>query len=298
MKKKHLVISMVITFFLIANVGNSFSEELAIGEEDEYYDAFLRETSILLAPGNFSFDFELSYQSTKRSNILEERRDREVLFDIVINLGIFRWMEVYLDIPAVFRQKKQISLISSNETKDSEDKNGIGDLVFGSKFAIFQEGKYPFSFIGVLGINFPTGEESDFNSLGTGSGHLGIMGGLNFIKSCDPAILLGSISCTYLSENNVNSRRIKPGMIIGCNFGLGFAINDRLTLAGQAKGTYMFGTEVDFVEVIESERELALFEMSAVYAFRKKMSIKPLINFGLNDDTPDFGLAISFSWRL
>ena len=54
----------------------------------------------------------------------------------------------------------------------------------------------------------------------------------------------------------------------------------------------------DSIKILGSERELALFEISAIYAFGKKTSIKPSINFGLNDDTPDFGLAISFSWRL
>lgn len=273
--------------------------EQKIGEKEEpTYQAFLRETTVILNPGQQSFDCSFGYRRSEINNVIVSTTNREFGLTTSYHLGLPRNIEAYLSVPLLWREDTV-----QNQFEQTEDKNsnaGIGDISLGGKFILFQQkGSMP-DIVGTLEIGMPTGkhpysENSDY--AGLGSGHWSGTVGLTAIKSCDPAVIYGGISYTHISKKSYNGQDIQPGEIIGYNMGVSFLINDQLTLGAQIAGNYQTEAKIDSEKILFSSAEPIVLRNSLTYALSKNISIEPSIIFGLNDDAPDVSFDFSYSRR-
>lgn len=302
MKKEFLSLSVfafIFCFVFFVFIENAASIEQKIGEEEQTaYQAFLRETMVILNQYQQSIDLSFDYKRNEASNIANSQISREFGFTTSYHLGLPKNIEMYLSVPVLWREYTRQNYFEQTEDKNSNA--GIGDLALGSKFILFQQKGLMPDFVGTLEIGMPTGEHpysENFDDFGLGLGHLSGTIGLTAIKSCDPAVIYGGINYVYILKESYNGQEIQPGGILGYNFGSAFLINDKLTLGAQIVGNYQAETKIDSEKVLFSSAEPIVMRNSLTYALSKNVSIEPSVVFGLNDDASDVSFNFSYSRR-
>ena len=137
---------------------------------------------------------------------------------------------------------------------------------------------------------------------------LGRSANLTFIKVYDPAVVFGSIGYSHLfartfGDDPLNRADVTPGEQFNYSLGMGFAINDRLTLSTAFFGTYQTTTVINRVTTIPPAAPLITNSSFNLEPFQVRLAltavvspvkiIEPFVSFGLNADAPeaDFGIT-------
>jgi len=140
--------------------------------------------------------------------------------------------------------------------------------------------------------------------LPTGSGFYAVQPSVTWLFPSDPAIFFGSFS--YLRNiKRSNVRRmilsgewedlgtIKPGDVIGFNFGMGLALNEKASLSLGYNHDTVARTKQNGVAVPGSVRtQLGTLLMGFSYRFNDKRSLNVSVGAGLTRDTPDVTLSV------
>lgn len=302
--KKVFLSLLVLIISLCFFTGNVLSAEKdpnnieqKIGEKEEpAYQAFLRETTVILNPRQQSVDCSFGYRRNEVDNVIVSTTSREFNLTTSYHLGLPRNIEAYLSVPLLWREDTV-----QNQFEQTEDKNssaGIGDISLGGKFILLQQKGTTPDIVGALEVGMPTGRHPySENPDDLGLGHWSGTVGLTAIKSCDPAVVYGGLSYTHIFKKSCNGQDIQPGEIIGYNFGTAFLINDQLTLGVQIAGSYQTEAKIDSEKILFSSAEPIVLRNSLTYALSKNIFIEPSIIFGLNDDAPDVTFDFSYSRR-
>jgi len=142
--------------------------------------------------------------------------------------------------------------------------------------------------------------------LPTGSGFYSIQPNLTWLFPSDPAIFFGSISYLHNFKRSHLSRRVlagefeplgevKPGGVIGFNFGMGLALNERASLSLGYDHASMGRTKQNGLVVPGSVRtQLGTLLMGFSYRLNDKRTLNVAVGAGLTRDTPD----VTLSFRL
>jgi hypothetical protein len=142
--------------------------------------------------------------------------------------------------------------------------------------------------------------------LPTGSGFYSIQPNLTWLFPSDPAIFFGSISYLHNIKRSKLSRRVlagefeplgevKPGGVIGFNFGMGLALNERASLSLGYDHASMGRTRQNGATVPGSVRtQLGTLLMGFSYRLNAKRTLNVSVGAGLTRDTPD----VTLSFRL
>ena len=134
------------------------------------------------------------------------------------------------------------------------DGSGLGDVEAAIRYQINGRGPGPY-WVANLRVKSRTGEDpfevdrerlsvpdqdgnqvligEVFTEQPTGSGFRAVQPSLSWVYPTDPAVLFGSVSYLWNLERDVGGDfgKIDPGDVIGVNFGLGFAINERTSFS-------------------------------------------------------------------
>ena len=177
----------------------------------------------------------------------------------------------------------------------------IGTLRFKSR-----TGRDPFSVVTdcttrCIGNTTGTGLPLD---LPTGSGFYSLQPGLTWLFASDPAVFFGSFTYTHNFKRDNVSRTVlggeremigsvAPGDILGTNFGLGLALNDKSSLSVGFDFSSIGRTRQNSLPVAGSVRML-LATMLLGYSYRltDKTTLSVAVGAGLTRDTPDVSLNI------
>ncbi|MTV40676.1 acetate kinase [Duganella radicis] len=139
--------------------------------------------------------------------------------------------------------------------------------------------------------------------LPTGSGFYALQPSLTWLYSSDPAILFGGVSYLYnFKRDNVNRRvlggeleplgRIEPGDVIGFNFGVGLALNDRALISFGYDHSSIARTRQNGVPVAGSVRtQLGTLLTGFSYRISDRRTVNIAVGAGLTRDTPDVQLS-------
>lgn len=219
--KKRGVFVLIVVWFILRNV---FVAAQEISEKEKAYQAFLQKTTVILKPYQQCVNIAFGYKTNKDKKVFSSYITRELRMLISYHIGLPKGIETYLSIPFVWEKKILQDWFEQSENKSS--KTGIDDLLLGAKFILFQEKESVPDIIGTLEIEVPS------ESLGLESGYWSVTGGLAGLKSYDPIIIYGGLLYTYSFAKIYGEQKIQPGETVGCNFGIAFAINDKLVLIG------------------------------------------------------------------
>lgn len=142
--------------------------------------------------------------------------------------------------------------------------------------------------------------------LPTGSGFYSLQPNLTWLFPSDPAIFFGSISYLHNFKRGNLSRRVlagefeplgevKPGGVIGFNFGMGLALNERASLSLGYDHASMGRTRQNGAVVPGSVRtQLGTLLMGFSYRLNDRRTLNVAVGAGLTRDTPD----VTLSFRL
>ena len=146
-------------------------------------------------------------------------------------------------------------------------------------------------------------KSGDHTQLPTGSGFYTIQPGLTFLYPSDPAVFFGGISYQYnVKRGNVkghftsgdkNIGDIDPGDVIGFNFGMGLALNDRSSFSIGYDHSSVGKTKVDGRYALNAVRtELGTLLLGYAHRLKDKTSLNLSVGVGVTRDTPDITLSL------
>jgi hypothetical protein len=146
--------------------------------------------------------------------------------------------------------------------------------------------------------------------LPTGSGFYGMQPSLTWLFPSDPAIFFGSVSYLHNVKRSGVRRMVldgawedlgtlAPGGVIGFNFGMGLALNDKASLSLGYNHDSVARIKQNGVAVPGSVRtQLGTLLMGFSYRFSAQRSLNVSVGAGLTRDTPDVTLSVRLPFNL
>jgi len=241
--------------------------------------------------------------------------------------GLTNRLELEARLPYVYRSdatiSREIFTGSSSDRVFNSSGRAIGDVELAARYQLNEgsasrpylvgslrfksrTGKDPFEVVTdcvtrCIGNTTGTGLPLD---LPTGSGFYSLQPGLTWLFPSDPAVFFGGVSYTYnfkrsdVSRLVLNGEReaigtVEPGGIVGLNFGMGLALNDKSSLSLGVDLNSIGRTRQNGAPVPGSVRtQLASLLMGYSYRYSDKTAFSVTVGAGLTRDTPDLTLNL------
>ena len=247
--------------------------------------------------------------------------------------GLSNRLEVEARLPYVYRSDSAISreIFTGAASESAFDTSGrsMGDVEVSGRYQINEGGATTPYLIGSLRFKSRTGKDpfevvTDCvtrclgNTSGTGlpidlptgSGFYSLQPGLTWLFPSDPAVFFGSFSYTHNFKRTDISRRVlngdsefigtvAPGAILGMNFGMGLALNDKSSFSLGFDLNSVGRTKQNGVTVPGSVRtNMATMLLGYAYRYNDKTSFNVSVGAGLTRDTPDLTLTLRMPMSL
>ncbi|KJK00245.1 acetate kinase [Burkholderiaceae bacterium 26] len=246
---------------------------------------------------------------------------------VALRYGLARRWELEARVPYVYSASDTVSreLFTGTATDNafSSHGRGIGDVELTARYQINAGGVDKPFYIGWLRFKTRTGKDpfdvttdcvtrcvSNTTGTGlplqqpTGSGFFAVQPGLTWLFPTDPAVFFGSISYLHnferkdVSLNLVDGSKqflgnVKAGDIIGLNFGMGLALNEKASFSIGYDQSIIAPTKQNGQRVPGSVRTI-LGTLLVGYSYRlsPKMSLNLSVGAGLTRDTPDLTVTL------
>jgi hypothetical protein len=242
-------------------------------------------------------------------------------------LGVSNRLELEVRAPYVYRSdatvNRDATIPGSVEGVFSANGMHMGDVELGVRYQLNDGGVDTPFYIGSLRYKSRTGKDPfevvtdcvqrcvDNASgtglpldLPTGSGFESVQAGLTVLYPSDPAVFFGSITYMHnLPRDNVSRMvlngaseylgTIAPGDIIGFNFGMGLALNEKSSFSIGYDHSSVGRTENNGVVVPGSVRtQLGTLLLGYSYRLSQKTTLNVSVGAGLTRDTPDVSLTV------
>lgn len=209
--------------------------------------------------------------------------------------------ELEVKVPWVYRKDRERVGDSNNRQEIVVSDSDIGDIEAGLHLNLLSEREGRPAVILHAKVKAPTGKDpygletktyangkvrpSEFP---TGSGHWGFSTGLTFVKTTDPAVLfLNLIYYHSKSETEEGFGKMEPGDSYEYGFGMAFALNERFSMSFSFDQRFTEKTEQNGVSIVETDSNVAMFNIGGTYAVSDNMSMGLTIGIGLTEDAPD-----------
>jgi len=242
--------------------------------------------------------------------------------------GISNRTEVEVKLPYVYRSDADVSreIFTGSATDAVFDTSGkgMGDVEVSLRHQLNDGGVDQSYYIGGLRFKARNGKDPfqvvtdcmvrcvgpDATGTGlplqlpTGSGFYGLQPSLTWLYPSDPAVLFGSVSYLHnFTRHNVSRLvldgtleplgTITPGDVLGFNFGMGLALNDKAALSLGYDHSSIDRMQQNHVTVPGSVRtQLGTLLMGWSYRYSAQRTINVSIGAGLTRDTPDVTLSL------
>lgn len=271
---------------------------------------FLRRDSILIGAGKSQFDYGFNYTHFENDvpvaqvnelgevvGVTEGTVYQRLLFSpFGYRYGISdRWQfNAYLPIGWASTQFAAPGVSTDQST------GGLGDLTAGLSWQIWEgECQYDPDTIATFGFTAPTG---DFNAplfglvpgSALGQGFWAINANLLFVHRYDPIIAFYGVGYRHLFERSLNGAAFQPGEQISYQFGVGFAVNDRVTLSSTLFGYYVTDTEINRQTIPGSNLEPISLRFAATFV-RNCQIIEPFASVGMTEAAPSAFVGVIFT---
>ena len=242
--------------------------------------------------------------------------------------GLNNRMEVEVKLPYVYRSDATVSreIFTGTAVERVFNTSGkdMGDIEVAGRYQLNNGGPDKAYYIGGLRYKSTTGKDpfevvTDCQtrcigdnvtgtglplSLPTGSGFHSLQGSLTWLFPSDPAVFFGNLSYLHnfkrsnvqrLVRNNIREPlgELAPGAIIGFNFGMGLALNDKASLSLGYDHSTVGRMKQNGKNVPGSVRtQLGTLLLGYSYRFNEKRSLSVAVGAGVTRDTPDVSLTI------
>lgn len=241
--------------------------------------------------------------------------------------GLTNRLEVDARIPYVYRSdstvSREVGTGSSADRTFQASGQALGDIELGTRYQLNNGGNDQPFYIGTLRLKTRTGRDpfevvTDCATrcigntggtglpleLPTGSGFYSLQGGLTWLMPSDPAVFFGSLTYLHNFKRSNVSRRvlngeseflgsIEPGGIVGFNFGMGLALNDKSSFSiGYDHNSVGRTRQAGRVVPGAVRTQLGTLLLGYSYRLRDNRTLSVAVGAGLTRDTPDLTLSI------
>ncbi len=271
---------------------------------------FLRDVDVLLAPGawqadtgfvytHFANDFPLPIFNLSGDMVdVQEAavRQRLLFTPLAVRYGLTDNVQLFASMPVGF-SNTQFTAPNASETYNV---SGLGDLTFGATIHLVDGEDLLPDLIGTVGFTAPTGKFDapifglvPGSNLGQGFWAYNLQ--LLAIHRYDPVIVFYGGGYRHLWERPFDDVLVQPGEQANYMLGVGFSINDRVTLSTTFQGFYLTNTSVDNEVVRGSNLEPMTLRFAATMV-RNCRIIEPFAQIGMTDAAPraNVGVVITF----
>ncbi len=301
--------SLIKIFSTNESAVNEQGENQTFGKKEEKSPPlnFLTGSTVLLSPGIYEVEMGLMYKQSRLENSLTNigyfQRSaytaRRLEAAITGRAGLYNRLEGWLTIRGTY---SYVQDVSSNAYVRDTDSWDLGDISGGLQYLLFHESETFPAFSALISVNAPTGEKN-YNDivnrwkdpLDNGNGHWGLSLGLSFVKMTDPAILFGGFTYQHSLPSKIDGYDIDPRWNVNGYLGIGFALNEKLSLGGRFGWGYSTTMIVDGNKIHGSDSEPMDISFSASYRLNENWVTTPEVTYSLNDDagTPSLSLKIA-----
>jgi hypothetical protein len=267
-------------------------------DEEDLRSVFLRDASAILSPGTWDLEAGLEYRRAKIVDPLSgSDLTRQVRMPLTARFGIRKGLEGMVSVPLIHSYRE----VSEGGVFHSDDETGLGDVSAGASFQIMQEKTSWPELLGSVQVRAPSGEDP-YRGDGTeptfGSGHWAVAGSLQWVRTTDPLVLFGSIGGFYQFSRHYGGQKYQPGPGLQYSMGLGFSVNDDVSLSGRFAGVLQGNWEIDDEEMEGSSYEPMTLRLAVTMRCPRKTFLEPHVTFGLNDDAPDVSVGAALIMRV
>lgn len=267
---------------------------------------FLRDIDVLLEPGAWQFDTGFVYTHFANDfplpifdisgDIIDvdeaEVRQRLLFTPLALRYGFTENIQLFAALPVGWANTQFVA----TDASETFNVGGLGDLTFGASVHLFDGEDMLPDVIGTIGATAPTGQ---FNApiFGTvpgsalGQGFWAYNAQLLAIHRYDPVIVFYGGGYRHLFERAFEGIEVQPGDQANYMLGVGFSINDRVTLSTTFQGFYLTNTSVDN-EVIRGSNLEPLTMRFAATIVRNCRIIEPFCVIGMTDSAPRANVGV------
>ena len=180
-----------------------------------------------------------------------------------------------------------------------ENDGGLGDIEGGLTVQLQQAtADCPHDMIATVFVSAPTGNDP-FVGASTlapsapslGSGFWSVGGSVLWIRSYDPVVLFYGLGTRHHFERTFLGREIRPGSEYSYTLGVGFAVNERVTLSSRFTGQFVEEVKIDGERVPGSILEPMSVRLAATIAQPKRL-VEPFVEFGTTNDAVSTFLGV------
>ena len=286
----------------------SLADAEQLGEEPEDNSLqFLRADTVLLDPGETQYDVGVTYSlfedtftaiDVATGTLVEaEMRSRQLVVPVEIRYGLTRRSQLFIGAPFGWAHN---DLATENAQFDESDV-GIGDITAGLSFVIFDHPDRVKDTVATFAVTLPTGDDPFTGSTLTtaipalGNGFYAVSGDLLFIKAYDPVVFFYGLGFRHNFASEFNGVDIRLGNEYRGQLGIGFAVNQDVTLSTRFNFSFFDRVELDGSTVPGSALEPFTLRFAATVA-KDKTLVEPFVQVGTTEDAASTSFGVSWTF--
>ncbi len=287
--------------------GGALSEADSLGEAPVSNNLqFLRASAVLLEPGDMQFDIGFSYllldndfAVVDAGNQLVEAhfKQRQLVVPLEIRYGLTERAQFFINAPVGWAQTELATLGFDSRENDG----GIGDITTGVSFLIRDGQGRCTDTIFTVAATFPSGTDPfttallSVNAPSLGGGFYAISTDILWIETFDPVVIFYGIGWRHQFESEFFGVDVQPGEDFRGQLGVGFAVNQRVTLSTRFNVAYVTKTRLDHQFVDGTFQEPMALRFAATVASCNRI-IEPFAEIGATDSAPASRFGITWTY--
>ncbi|MGC4005563.1 MAG: transporter [Pirellulales bacterium] len=267
---------------------------------------FLRQSAVLLKQGTLEVEWGLRYALqesdfpalSSANALMAETADQHSVFGTLsVRYGWKERWQPFVTIPA----GASFFARANSEFDTYDDRYGLGDITAGINH-LWRDGQNECADI-IVGLTAiaPTGQTT-FNTLSPnfaslGNGFAGVNLSVTAIRTYDPVVIFATLGYTQQFGARYFDRLVEPGPAANAAFGVGFSVNDDISLSTQFQALAQLDYRVDGDRLSGSGNQVAVLRHSVVRRVCKQSFVEYFVSQGVTDDAPAFTCGVLSTTR-
>lgn len=261
---------------------------------------FLRTQAVLLDPGQWQFDYGLTYSVLDNHfptaivdgggdivGVADTRlRQRQLIMPLAFRYGLSESIQLFTNLPVGWANTE----VSFGGLEFDSNVGGLGDIEAGASVLLKSATEpYAADIIATLSFSAPTGNASLPSSAlepsdSMGEGYWSLSQSFLFVHTIDPVVVFYGVGYRHRFDNTFeNDIHADPGEEFNYQLGTGFAVNPWITLSGSVLGAYLTDLEINGHEIDGSDRDPIRLRLSLTAA-KGCCIIEPFAEVGMTED--------------
>jgi hypothetical protein len=281
---------------------------------------FLRTVDVLLKEGDYQWDIGFNYTLFETefpipitdpatgfvTNVAPGTIRRRLLYSpFAVRYGWTNDVQLFAVLPVGYTDTQTVA----PGTSIMANTGGVGDLNVGWSRHLIKGVDGGTDGIITWTLTAPTGAYQSPLGIGQvipgfalGQGYWALQGQMLFINRYDPVIVFYGAGCRHLFQRRFGSgisgergNMITAGEQISYLLGVGFSVNDRVTLSTTLSGFYITNTQIDGVTDRGSNIEPISLRFAATIA-RYCRILEPFVSVGMTQTAPTASLGVTWTF--